>query len=468
MAFACSDSSRKNSEKSGVHFANANNGTPVAIHFFNDEYHLFFRNENDSVQVLGQLKSTNLLFWEETAPVAEFSSDKNFKAASIVRDWNNSSGLGDENGPLLSFFLKDNIVSYSISNDFGKSWKMSDENIDLGIDLFFVNDLKVLWNEDAQKWIMLMLKDYQVEFYSSDNLIDWEYQSVFEAEDAVKKGVWKAVEFSPLELNETLEIKWCLCITTDTGAPNGGFGTQYFVGDFNEFQFNTDDDVKWLDNGTDFSAAVILSDYLLLNKQPVCIGKINNEETEANELFSFPRTLSLIKKYNEFFICSKPIPELKQLENKTKRIAENEFSGELKIEKKQNLPLEINLTFDLNNRKYLDFAEVFGVILENENHEKLIIGYHNLRRYFFISFQNENDAENAKVDYAPGIIDNSEVDIKLIIDESSVELFAMEGLVSMTKKYNSQSVLNRIKLFTENGKMNLKEGSITQLSGISN
>jgi len=91
-----------------------------------------------------------------------------------------------------------------------------------------------------------------------------------------------------------------------------------------------------------------------------------------------------------------------------------------------------------------------------------------LRRYFFISFQNENDAENTKVDYAPSIIDNSEVDIKLIINESSVELFAMEGLVTMTKKYNSQSVLNRIKLFTETGKIILKEGSITQLSGILN
>ncbi len=468
MAFGCSESNRKISEKSAVHFTNENIGTPVAIHFFNDEYHLFFCNDNDSVHVLGHLKSTNLLFWEETVPVGEFNADENFKAASIVRDWNNSSGLGNESGPLLTFFLNDNMVSYSISNDFGRSWKMSDENIDLGINLFFVNDLKVIWNEDAQKWIMLLLKDYQVEFYSSDNLINWEYQSVFEAEPAVKKGDWTAVEFFPLEMNETHEIKWCLSITTDTGAPNGGLGTQYFVGNFNEFQFETEDDVKWIDNGTDFSSAVILSDYLLLNKQPVCIGNINNGETDADEILSFPRIFSLIKKYNEYFICSLPIPELKQLENKAKLIAANEFSGELQINQKQNLPLEINLNFDLNNRKYLDFAEVYGVILENETHEKLIVGYHNLRRYFFISFQNENDAENAKVDYAPCIIDNSEVDIKLIIDESSVELFAMEGLVSMTKKYTAQSVLNRINLFTENGKITLKEGSITQLSGISN
>lgn len=468
MAFGCSESNRKNSEKSGVHFTNENLGTPVALHFFNDEYHLFFRNDNDSVHLLGHLKSSSLLVWEETIPVGEFNAGENFKAASIVRDWNNSSGLGNESGPLLTFFLKDNIVSYSVSNDYGKSWKVSDEKIDLGIDLFFVNDLKVIWNDDAQEWIMLLLKDYQVEFYSSVNLISWEFQSVFEAELAVKEGIWTAVEFFPLEMNETREIKWCLCITADTGAPNGGFGTQYFVGDFNEFQFNTEDDVKWLDNGTDFSSSVILTDYLLLNKQPVCVGKINDVETGDNVLLSFPRTFSLTKKYNEYFIFSSPIPELKQLENKTKLISANEFSGELLIKQKQNLPLEINLNFDLNNRKYLDFAEVYGVILENENHEKLIIGYHNLKRYFFISFQNENDAENAKVDYAPCIIDDSEVDIKLIIDGSSVELFAMEGLVSMTKKYDSQTVLNRIKLFTETGKIVLKEGSITQLSGILN
>jgi len=446
ITFGCTTSSRKISEKTIAHFSFEDLGVPEALHFIDEEYHLFYKNiGNDSVDGIGRLTSDDLINWKNGPCNLEFVIDENFRATSIIRNWNSDEET------IQAYVLKNDELVVFLSNDFGVTWQIWDEEIFIDATLESVNNLKVVWNEDVQKWVMVLLKDYEVEFYASENLKNWEFQSLFDAEPAVKKGDWTDVDFFPIEYPETLEIKWCLAISTNEGAANYGLGTQYFVGDFADLQFHTEDDVKWMDAGTDLYSPVVLSDYLLLNKTPISIAKI-----DKNNSITLPRSLSLIRKFNEFFIASNPLEEINQIQHKTKQIAGQEFVGELNIKQKQHLPIEINLLFDLNNRKYLDFAEVFGLILENEKEEKLIIGYHNLRRYFFISFNNE-------IVYAPCIIDQPEIEIKLFIDRTTVELFAMDGFVSMTKYFVSEEILNQLKLFTEGGKIILKETSITQL-----
>jgi fructan beta-fructosidase len=455
VTVGCKENSRNSLGKSSVLYSSENLGTPVAMHLFENEYHLFYRYaENDSINGLGHLVSDDLLSWEETTPAFEFSSQEQFKSASIVRDWNNNSGLGNENTIILAYVLKKDILSVLYSTDLGKSWQNWIENINLEAPVVGVNDLKVTWNEDAQKWILVLLKDYGVEFYASNDLRNWTFQSQFDSESTVKKGMWTGVEFFPIEYKETTEIKWCLAISTTEGAKNEGLGTQYFVGNFNDLQFYSSNDVKWMDGGTDYYSPVVLSDYLLLNKTPYSIAKIDKDPS-----LTLARSLFLIKRYNEYFITSEPVKEIDQLKHKTKQLAGQEFQGKLNIKQTQQLPLEMNLTFDLNNRIYLDFAEVFGITLENENQDKLMVGYHNERRYFFIAFNNE-------IVFAPCVIEQPEVEMKLIINESSVELFAMDGFISMTKSYSSETILNQLSLFTEGGKITLKNGTVCKLTSI--
>ncbi|MCY1721556.1 GH32 C-terminal domain-containing protein [Prolixibacteraceae bacterium Z1-6] len=455
MTFGCKENSRNSSGENSVHFSSENLGMPVGLHFFENEYHLFYKYaENDSMNGLGHLVSEDLVSWEETTPAFEFTSEEQFTSASIVRDWNNSSGLGNEDNVILAYVLKKDILSVSYSYDLGESWKNWVENINLDAPVIGVNDFKVIWNEDAQKWILVLLIDYDVEFYASDDLRNWEFQSKFDSESTVKKGTWAGVEFFPVEYKETTEIKWCLAISTTEGAKNEGLGTQYFVGNFNDLQFSTTDDVKWMDGGTDYYSPVVLSDYLLLNKTPYSIAKINK-----NPSLTLARSLFLIKRYNEYFITSKPVKEINQLKHKTKQLAAQEFEGKLNIKQRQQLPLEISLTFDLNNRIYLDFAEVFGVTFENENQDKLIVGYHNERRYFFIAFNNE-------IVFTPCVIEQREVEIQLIVNDSSLELFVMDGFISMTKSYSTETILNQLSLFTEGGKIALKGADLTELEGI--
>lgn len=445
--FSCTQSCRNVAEEVKLHFSAENIGTSVALHFIDEEYHLFYT--NDKASGIEHITSKNLINWENSSCNLEFLKNENFKTASIIRDWN-STVANDET--LLAYVLKNNALTVYRSNDFGNAWEIWSDDILIDAAFETVNDIKVVWNDDIQQWVMLLLKDYDLEFFSSEDLKNWQFQSMFDTEAAVKKGDWTNVEFFPLEYTETFEIKWCLAISSNEGAANYGQGTQYFIGDFSDFQFSTDDDVKWMDAGTDYYAPIVLSDYLNINKLPVCIGNIDRSHALA-----FPRNLMLTRKFNEYFISSNPVNEINLIHNTIKQIAEQEFNGELSIKQTQQLPLEIDLTFDLNSRKYLDFAEVFGLIIENENKDRIVIGYHNLRRYFFISYNNE-------IVYAPSIIDQPEVEMKLIIDKSTVELFAMNGFVSMTKQYNSTENLIQIKLFTEGGKISLKQGTVCKLT----
>lgn len=453
FAFSCSEIKQNEGEKENLHFSNNFLNKLIDLQFIDEEYHLFYKYvENDSIKGIGCLTSFDLVDWQKQKSDSAVFYLQNFTDASIIRDWNNISGVSENGETLLLYLLKNDKITVSFSNDAGKIWKNFNNDIYINTNLKGVNDIKISWNDDIQKWIMILLKDYDVEFYASNDLINWNFQSTFDIEPAVKKGVWESVEFFPLEYPQTNMIKWCLAISITDGAANNGPGTQYFVGDFNEYQFVTGSDVKWMDAGTDFYNPVILTDYLILDKAPFCIGKIQN-----GNLLTLPRKLSFTEKYNEFHLLSNPTENFDQLQRNTKWIVNQEFKDSLKIKQKLELPTEINLTFGLNNRKYLDFAEVFGCILTNENDEELIIGYHNLSRYFFISFQNE-------IMYAPCIIEEDKLELRIIFDNSTVELFCMNGFVSMAKKYSSKTPLNQLTLFAEGGKIVLKEGAVTKLT----
>ena len=139
----------------------------------------------------------------------------------------------------------------------------------------------------------------------------------------------------------------------------------------------------------------------------------------------------------------------------TQRIPSGIIEGELDINKKFQYPCEIVLDFDLKNRKYLDFSKSFGIIIDNEQGEKIAVGYHNYNRYFFI-FNNE------EIVYAPAVLEGESLKLKVLIDKDCIEFFSPEGLVSMVKRYKTSSPLTRYKIFSEEGKMTLKNATISE------
>ena len=87
--------------------------------------------------------------------------------------------------------------------------------------------------------MVLAAKD-RVHFYNSKNLKEWTFGGEFGATEGAHTGVWECPDLFPMKVIGQNKTKWVLIGNIGDGAPNGGSGTQYFVGDFDGKTFKND------------------------------------------------------------------------------------------------------------------------------------------------------------------------------------------------------------------------------------
>ncbi len=213
------------------------------------------------------------------------------------------------------------------------------------------------------------------------------------------------------------------------GGPNGGSATQYIVGDFDGHEFKPyATDIKWMDYGPDNYAGVSFSNIV---ERSILIGWMSNWNyanvvpTEKwRSAMTVPRELSLVKQSsnamanantNEFLLVSNPVKELK-----------NAF---VQIMSKENV---IPNRIDIKDIKARDFE----IILSNTFNEKLIVGYHADKKQFYIDrtkagVSNFNQGF-AAVALAPRLSFAMNMDLSILLDKTSIELFADSGRTVMT------------------------------------
>ncbi len=245
---------------------------PNGMVYHNGEYHLFFQHYPDGTQWntmhWGHAVSKDLIHWQEL-PIALFPDDKGWiYSGSAVLDKNNTSGLGTpENPPLVAIFTYhdkqaeavrgDNVQTQALafSLDNGRSWQKYQGNPVLeGGRIADFRDPKVFWHADSNQWVMALAVQNRIGFYGSPNLKDWQHLSDFGAEFGAHGGYWECpdlikmkVEASPGENSRGKnngEEKYVLLVSLNPGGPNGGSGTQYFVGDFDGKSFKLDPEFK--------------------------------------------------------------------------------------------------------------------------------------------------------------------------------------------------------------------------------
>ncbi|MFB6343505.1 GH32 C-terminal domain-containing protein [Saccharicrinis sp. FJH62] len=459
---------------------------PYELLLINGKYHLYYASaDNSSDFKVGYAVTNDLVHWNQNTNVI-IDSTVRINNLSLVVDWNNMSGFGNDDQPVLAFYTNhldsksrkiqtNQNIYISYSNDNGMTWQKELNNSivlnDLSED---IEDIKVIWHEEMQQWVMLVLSGYHIRFYNSANLINWEYVSSFGDAVEDKSGDWTTLDFSQVGTDALNNKKWVLFVSTTAGSPNNGSGTQYFVGDFNGFEFSPlTHKPKWVDNGTDNFAGVAFTNYFETEEPSYYLGSIFNskyEDFNTNEgileSYTITRKLSLINKFNDYYLRSEPAKALDIPDNGKILIKEQDYSGELTLNEKPELPIKLNLTFDVNNRIYLDFAEIYGIEITNNEGTKIIIGYHSLRRYFYItciSPKDDKPEENTIIDYAYYAIDQPVMDMTLFIDQNSVELYAIDGFISMTKKCEALNKIKQIKLFATDGKVKLLNGYQVEL-----
>ncbi|HET8736781.1 MAG TPA: glycoside hydrolase family 32 protein [Pricia sp.] len=427
---------------------------PNGMVFHQGTYHLFYQYYPDSTvwgpMHWGHAVSKDLLHWQHR-PIALYPDENGYIfSGSAVVDKNNSSGFGtEENPPLVAIFTYHNAekkaggetgfetqgIAYSV--DKGETWTKYDGNpVIKDESATDFRDPKVFWYGAGQKWIMSLVAGDHAEFYGSTNLKDWELLGEFGKDRGAHGGVWECPDLFPLQVEGSDEEKWVLLISINPGAPNGGSGTQYFVGDFDGKTFTTDQtDNRWIDWGTDNYAGVTFSNTPV--GKSIFMGWMSNwqyaEKTPTEPwrgAMTLPRKLTLRKVSDGYALCNYPIENLDGL------ISEgNQRDLNIPAEGQEVISTDVSMTSEI---RFTTSARDFRLTLGNEAGEVLVLTMNGDSREFTLD-RSESGKTDFQEDFGAGMqimpvpdLPDGYYEVRVLIDRSSIEIFLNKGQYAMT------------------------------------
>ncbi|MCD7034363.1 glycoside hydrolase family 32 protein [Metabacillus sp. GX 13764] len=465
---------------------------PNGMVYFNGEYHLFYQyHPCDTIwgpMHWGHAVSKDLIHWEHY-PVA-LSPDENgmiFSGSAVV-DWNNTTGFFPDEPGLVAIYTSADTYpdsdrprqrqSIAYSRDNGRTWVKYEGNPVLSdVDRTDYRDPKVFFHEETGKWVMVLATGQSVTIYTSPNLIDWAFESEFGSKAGSHEGVWECPDLFKLSVDGNAgKQKWVLLVSIgDNPELEEGSRTQYFIGEFDGSVFvndNSDDTVHWLDYGRDNYAGVSWSDIPDHDGRRIYIGWMSNWRY-ANQLptkewrsaMTLPRELSLYTGVNGVQLSQKPAAEIKEFRKKEHTYSEMTLLSN--TEKVFTMPSPLlEVTAEIEKKD----AGVFGICIQNANQEKTAILYNAGKG--MLSVDRTNAGESSFSESFPSIqtaileLENNRLKLQILIDASSIEVFANGGKTAFTSLLFPNHPYEEIVLFSNEGSTAVKSFKLTELDSI--
>ena len=466
-----------------LHFATKKNwlNDPNGLVYFKGEYHLFFQhNPNDNIwgpMHWGHAVSKDLITWEELEIALYPDEHGTIFSGSTVVDWNNTTGFFPDEPGLVAIFThhqeaSDEIAqkqtqSLAYSNDNGRTWIKYEGNPVLShASKSDFRDPKVFHHEETEKWIMSLATGQTISFYSSLNLIDWEFESEFGDNAGSHDGVWECPDLFKLKVEDTEEEKWILIVSIgDNGISNMGSRTQYFVGAFNGSVFTSEHhDIRWLDYGRDNYAGVSFSDIPEEDGRRIYLGWMSNwryanvvpTDGWRNQM-TIPRELHLRNIEGKYKVIQYPVEELSSYFERTVDIQNYEVkpSNPKKIEVNERY---VDLFLDIKND-----ADQFGVTLNHTSAHITTIEYDALNHVIILNRRNSGNVEFSDMfstDQELKMSERNHVQLRVIIDKCSIEIFINDGTYAITSLVYPDETCESITLYSKGGNMTVKDGYI--------
>ena len=427
---------------------------PNGLVYHEGVYHLFYQYYPDDIvwgpMHWGHAVSDDMVHWKHK-PIALYPDEHGliFSGSAVV-DINNTSGFG-KNGetPLVAMFtyhlmegeksgrndFQTQGIAYSLDN--GDTWEKYEGNPVIGNSgIKDFRDPKVFWHEETEQWIMTLVAGDHAKFYSSPNLKDWEYLSDFGQRQGAHGGVWECPDVFPLPVEGSEEQKWVLIISINPGAPNGGSGTQYFIGEFDGKRFISDQkEAKWLDYGTDNYAGVTYNN--TPNNERIFIGWMSNwdyaRDTPTKKwrsAMTLPRDLSLRKIEDDYFLINYPLSTVDDLAKSV-------------LAREDEIPPSENETFyteglQQSHIKFKTASKDFKISIKNAAGEVVEVSMDSKSNSLLldrmksgqVNFQAEfgNKKHHAPMDN----LGTESYEVSIFLDWSSIEVFLDGGLYAMT------------------------------------
>jgi len=450
---------------------------PNGLVYFDGEYHLFYQYHPESTvwgpMHWGHAVSADLINWQHL-PIALYPDEHGtiFSGSAVV-DWNNTAGFGEKALVAIFTYNKNYVETQNLaySTNRGRTWTKYAGNpvIPLPEDQINFRDPKVFWHTDH--WVMALAAGDTILFYVSSDLKHWEPSGSFGGGYGSIDGVWETPDLFHLSVDAGSETRWVLTVGVGNGAPAGGSGTQYFIGEFDGRNFTSEipkATTLWADHGADYYAPQSWNDEP--NGRHLMLSWMNNWQyanlipaSNWRGTFSLIHELSLTHTENGIRLIHKPIPELHSLRDKHNRW-QNEVirPGTNLLANIYGTSLELVAEFQLIN-----VVDCFGFGIRVGQNERTTISYNAKIKKLFI-----DRTLSGQVDFKEGFAKihsadlpiNDSIRLHIFVDASSVEVFANDGLVVFTECIFPSWQSQGLELFVEGGEVLLNSLDVYQLN----
>jgi fructan beta-fructosidase len=476
---------------------------PNGMVYLDGEYHLFFQ-YNPDAEVWGPMHwghavSIDMLHWQELPIALRPDAHGTIFSGSVVADLRNTSGLGAQGrAPLIALFTSHDEAakragrvdfqtqSMAYSLDKGRTWTKYAGNPVLpnpGSRDF--RDPKVSWFEPQNKWVMTLVAGDQVSFYSSKDLKSWRHESDFGRQWGAHGGVWECPDLVEMTVDGEGTRKYVLLVSVNPGAPNGGSGTQYFVGDFDGHGFVLDADwqrrlratpatdstaAAWVDYGTDDYAGVTWSN--LPRGRRVFLGWMSNwryaqqvpTQTWRGAM-TLPRDLTLVRSPRGLELRALPIGEIAGLRRAGDHLPAQSVHTELDLTgglKANAGRLELDLTVDTAA------ADSTAITFSNAIGESTVFRINRAQHRYELDRSRSGTVDFhpqfADIQSAPLPASATTTRLRVWLDHSSLEIFINEGETVLTAIEFPTTPFTRIGLEAD-APIELKSAAVYALDG---
>ena len=437
--------------------------------YYKGEYHLFYQHNPYGIRwsnmTWGHAISTDLVHWEELPSAIHPDTSGNIHSGSAVVDWNNTSSLqkGDEK-VLVAFYTsaggknlppmardgrnlaaifhwsRDKLCTQAMaySTDAGRTWTKYENNPIVKHMEGRNRDPKVFWHTSSRQWIMaLYLAGKKYALMGSKDLLTWKRLSTLTMPGAIECPDFFELPLEGAE-DQTRWVFW------------GGNGT-YMVGDFDGETFAAATKPLRSEWGSNCYGGQSWSDIPESDGRRLWIGWMRQKDEEYpgmafNQQLTFAREFTLHQTTEGPRLHIRPVREIANIRG------ERFTKQDIALRPSDN-PL----------------AESGGELLEID--ARLKLGGASRIQLGLGAVTVEYDVQNRELSClnksAPlPFMDDRTLELHLLVDRTSVEIFANEGRVVMSFCVLPEQLEGGLSLKAAGGEAYVSEVNVYHLNSI--
>ncbi|MGN7764337.1 GH32 C-terminal domain-containing protein [Paenibacillus sp. 22594] len=468
---------------------------PNGLVYFEGEYHLFHQDGGTWAHAV----SKDMLNWKRLPVALPWNDYGHIWSGAAIADVTNASGLFTDSGGkgLIAYYTSYNPdgpngnqrIGLAYSKDQGRTWEYAkDRPIVIenpgkngedpgGWDF---RDPKVIRDDGNNRWVMVVSGGDHIRFFTSTNLLDWTLTDNWGYGNYVRGGVWECPDLFPLTVQGTAEKKWVLMISTGANPATGGSDSEYFVGSLTaEGKFVNDNPagkVLRTDFGKEYYASMSFSD--MTDGRRVMLAWMSNWDYPfafptsgwKGEL-TVPREVTLVMTHEGLRLAQSPVKEMELLRSSLFTTADKLVSSSSPNLLKGLVSGAYEIDAELEIPDGSEVSE-FGFNVREGANQKTIVGYRLGEGQLFVDrsasgvtdfsslFSTRHQAEMTP--------ENKRIKLRILVDESSIEVFADGGKVVFSEVIFPDPASRAMSFYTQGGMVKVVSLKVNKLGSVWN